>query len=159
MNAIGSILHSYYNGLENIFSLIGKHIDNATFSSQKWHKELLNSMFSETERRKPVLDENIHEQLLDYMSFRHSYGYELDWERLKPLFFSITGNWANALSSTISGKEAIGDRMGKACDRAVNSTIDTAGNAWDYTIDKLSDGIVWTYNNASSLSNSSDDED
>ena len=97
LNAIGSILHSYYNGLENIFTLVGKHIDNAYFSSQKWHKELLNSMFAETERRKPVLDENIHEQLLDYMSFRHvfrhSYGYELDWERLRPLFFGIIENW------------------------------------------------------------------
>ena len=97
LNAIGSILHSYYNGLENIFTLVGKHIDNVYFSSQKWHKELLNSMFAETERRKPVLDENIHEQLLDYMSFRHvfrhSYGYELDWERLRPLFFGIIENW------------------------------------------------------------------
>ena len=78
LSAVGATLHSYYNGLENIFVFIGKRIDNATFSSQRWHKDLLDSMFTETDKRKALLDESIHEQLLDYMSFRHvfrhSYG-------------------------------------------------------------------------------------
>ena len=97
LNAVGSTLHSYYNGLENIFTLIGKQIDRATFSSQRWHKELLDSMFSATEKRKSVLEENLHEPLLDYMSFRHvfrhSYSYALEWERMNPLFFGMTENW------------------------------------------------------------------
>ena len=98
LNAIGSILHSYYNGVENMLTLIGKRIDGRTFSSQRWHKELLDSMFVKTDKRNAVLDESIHNQLADYMSFRHvfrhSYGYELDWERLEPLFNGMSENWS-----------------------------------------------------------------
>ncbi|MBR7080674.1 MAG: hypothetical protein IKI40_09170 [Treponema sp.] len=105
LSAAGATLHSYYNGLENIFILIGKHVDNMTFSSQRWHKELLDSMFSKTTNREPILEESIHEQLLDYMSFRHvfrhSYGYALDWNRLKPLFSALNENWKNVKSDII----------------------------------------------------------
>ena len=104
ISAVGATLHSYYNGLENIFVLIGKNIDNKTFSNQRWHKELLDSMFVATDKRKAVLEENIHEQLLDYMSFRHvfrhSYGHSLDWERLNPLFSEVYQNW-NSVKSNI----------------------------------------------------------
>ena len=97
ISAVGSTLHSYYNGLENIFVLIAKQIDNASLSSQRWHKEILDSMFIQTSARNAVLNESLHESLLDYLSFRHvfrhSYGYALDWERLSPLFFSVFENW------------------------------------------------------------------
>ena len=97
LSAVGSTLHSYYNGLENIFVLIAKQIDNASFTSQRWHKEILDSMFVQNSARKAVLNEDVHESLLDYLSFRHvfrhSYGYALDWERLSPLFFGVNENW------------------------------------------------------------------
>ena len=106
LSAVGATLHSYYNGLENIFSLIGKHIDNMTFSTSRWHKELLDSMFIATDKREPVLDESLHEQLLDYMSFRHvfrhSYGFSLDWERLKPLFSTVNENWKLVKSNILN---------------------------------------------------------
>ena len=99
ISAAGATLHAFYNGLENIFILIGKQIDNAIFTSQRWHKELLDSMFSDTDRRSAVLDNSLHDKLLDYMSFRHvfrhSYGYALDWERLNPLFSQMNEVWKN----------------------------------------------------------------
>ena len=105
LSAVGATLHSYYNGLENIFVLIGKNIDNASFSTSRWHKELLDSMFVKTDKRESVLDESIHEQLLDYMSFRHvfrhSYGYALDWNRLKPLFSAVDENWKSVKSNIL----------------------------------------------------------
>ena len=97
LNAAGSTLHSYYNGLENIFLLVSKNIDKKALSSQKWHRELLDSMFCENEARNAVLDKNLYNQLFDYMSFRHvfrhSYSYALDWKRLQPLFSSMYENW------------------------------------------------------------------
>ena len=99
ISAAGATLHAFYNGLENIFILIGKQIDNATFTSQRWHKELLDSMFSDTDRRSAILDNSLHDKLFDYMSFRHvfrhSYGYALDWERLNPLFSQMNEVWKN----------------------------------------------------------------
>ena len=78
LNAIGSILHSFYNGLENIFKLIHKAADGKPLTSTTWHSELLYSMFEETKSRKAVLQKELTEPLKDYLGFRHvfrhSYG-------------------------------------------------------------------------------------
>ena len=41
ITAIGGILHSFYNGLENIFVLIGKTLDFDFKSSPQWGTEIL----------------------------------------------------------------------------------------------------------------------
>ena len=97
LNATGSILHSFYNGLESIFKLIHKTYDGAPLSSFMWHSELFLSMFEKTEKRNPVLSKELEDSLKEYLGFRHvfrhSYGYELDWERLHPLFSGMSGIW------------------------------------------------------------------
>lgn len=78
ISAVGSTLHSFYNGLENIFLLIQKEIDKTNAKSERWHSELLSSMFKENQNRPAVLDESLQERLSEYMGFRHffrhSYG-------------------------------------------------------------------------------------
>ena len=97
LNAAGAILHSYYNGLENIFLLIRKNIDKTVLSSERWHSELLKSMFTATETRRPLFEKKLYDQLIDYMGFRHffrhSYGYHLRWDLIKPLLMNIKENW------------------------------------------------------------------
>ena len=97
INAIGSILHSYYNGLENIFKLIHKHFDGTPLTSSMWHSELFHSMFVATEKRTALLTDELLAPLKGYLGFRHifrhSYGEELDWERLSKLFFGMNENW------------------------------------------------------------------
>lgn len=97
LNAAGSILHSFYNGLESIFKLIHKASDGIPLTSTMWHSELFHSMFIQTEKRKAVLSQDLEEPLKEYLGFRHvfrhSYGYELDWERLSPLFSGMTEIW------------------------------------------------------------------
>jgi len=62
-----------------------------------WHSELFHSMFTETEKRKSVLSQDLEEPLKEYLGFRHvfrhSYGYELDWERLNSLFSGMPEIW------------------------------------------------------------------
>ncbi len=97
LNAAGSILHSFYNGLESIFKLIHKATDNTPLTSTMWHSELFHSMFKESEKRNTVLSQDLEEPLKEYLGFRHvfrhSYGYELDWERLNPLFSGMPEIW------------------------------------------------------------------
>ena len=97
LNAIGSILHSFYNGLESVFKLIHKATDNSPLASDIWHSQLFYSMFDNTEKRKAVLSKELSEPLKDYLGFRHvfrhSYSYELDWERLNPLFSEMKDTW------------------------------------------------------------------
>lgn len=97
LNAIGSILHSFYNGMESIFKLINKAFDNKALTNTMWHSELFHSMFEKTTNRNPVLPKELSNSLKEYLGFRHvfrhSYGYELDWERLNPLFSGMSDSW------------------------------------------------------------------
>lgn len=99
LSAVGSTMHSFYNGLENIFLLIQKNIDKISSSSERWHSELLKSMFKENKNRKAVLDESLHEKLSEYMGFRHffrhAYGYHLRWDLAKPLFENMNEVWTS----------------------------------------------------------------
>lgn len=95
--AIGSIIQSFYNGIENILLLIAKNVDNSVPNQGKWHSELLAAMCIKTENRTPVLSESLKAVLLDYMNFRHffrhSYGYSIKWDKVSHLFLGLEENW------------------------------------------------------------------
>ncbi len=85
--AIGYILHSFYNGCENIFRSIARFFENDV-EPQTWHRNLLKRMKYEVEGFRPrVIDDSLFQLLDDFRSFRHkfrhSYSYELDWEKEK----------------------------------------------------------------------------
>ena len=95
--AVGSIIQSFYNGIENILLLIAKNIDNSVPNQGKWHSELLSLMSVKTENRNSVFSENLKTILLDYMNFRHffrhSYGYSIKWNKVSHLFLGLEENW------------------------------------------------------------------
>jgi hypothetical protein len=55
LNALAMFLHSFYNGLENIFTLIAKKFDERMPSSERWHIELLEQMAKVTEKREKIV--------------------------------------------------------------------------------------------------------
>ena len=102
--AIGSIIQSYYNGIENILLLISKSIDGTVPNQGKWHSELLSSLCLSNEKRPAVFSENLKTILFDYMNFRHffhSYGYSIQWDKAKHLFLGIEDNW-NSVKSELN---------------------------------------------------------
>lgn len=44
LTVLASVLHSFYNGLENIFLCIAKRIDHNVSGGDRWHRDLLNQM-------------------------------------------------------------------------------------------------------------------
>ena len=94
---ISMILHSFYNGIENILILIVKNKDSNMPNGTKWHKELLDKAFENTENRTKIFREQLKEKLNEYLKFRHfvrhSYGSQLKWEDMKILFFNINIIW------------------------------------------------------------------
>ena len=89
ITAIASVLHSFYNGLENIFEIIAKRIDNGIIQGEQWHKRLLSEMVSKNDKRSAVITNDLKDKLIEYMGFRHffrhSYSFFLDWDELKKL--------------------------------------------------------------------------
>ena len=101
--ALGSVLHSFYNGLENIFSVIAKEVDETLPQGFSWHKELLIQISNKTLTRNAVLPEATREKLVNYLAFRHfyrhSYSFFLDWNELKPLICDLNSVWKEVRES------------------------------------------------------------
>lgn len=90
VRAAGSILHDFYCGIEKIFERIAVVGDRNLPHGEDWHKDLLFQMaksFEET--RGKVISEDLLQPLKEYLRFRHLfrhiYGFELKWNRIKPL--------------------------------------------------------------------------
>jgi hypothetical protein len=96
VTACASVLHSFYNGLENIFLSIVKRIDRNVPTGDRWHRDLLYQMGKETPERKQVLTNKTIDQLVDYMGFRHfyrhSYSFSLEWDELEIFLNSLEMN-------------------------------------------------------------------
>ncbi len=97
LSACANLLHSFYSGLENIFSLISKQMDHDVPNGMNWHRDLLIKMTVSTSSRKAVIDRNLYTQLLDYLSFRHffrhSYTHNYDWIKMEALFHDLHDTW------------------------------------------------------------------
>jgi hypothetical protein len=96
-SAAGSFLQSFYNGIESIVLLIFKTIDEKIPNDLQWHKKVFENTFETSEKRTIIFGKENKEKLAEYLSFRHyfrhSYGYEIDWKRLKPLINGVEELW------------------------------------------------------------------
>lgn len=99
MTILGSVLHSFYNGLENIFEIIAKNIDKNIPTGNKSHKELLYQMASKNSERNEVIDEKLYYDLIEYATFRHfyrhTYSFQLKWSKMEPLIENINAVWSS----------------------------------------------------------------
>jgi hypothetical protein len=97
MSAAALILHSFYNGIENILVLIFKYYDEQLPKSNKWHMELLDKAFISEENRKQIFNNEIQKNLEEYLKFRHfirhAYGFQLEWERMEELIKEMENFW------------------------------------------------------------------
>lgn len=95
--ALGSILHSFYNGLENIFLAVAKRIDRQVPADTQWHKDLLTQISRATDNRTAVISEELAQKLAKYMGFRHfyrhTYAFFLDWNEVEKLTTPLPEIW------------------------------------------------------------------
>ena len=61
--ALASVLHSFYTGVESIFTCIVRRVDNTSPSGGQWHRELLAQAAAPTERRPSVISSETRERL------------------------------------------------------------------------------------------------
>ena len=96
-SAAGSFLQSFYNGIESIILIIFKTTKENIPNDFNWHKKLFEKAFELNEGRTAIFKEGYKEQFTEYLSFRHyfrhSYGYEIEWGRLKPLINGVELLW------------------------------------------------------------------
>jgi hypothetical protein len=109
--ALGTVLQSFYNGVEGIFLLIVKQIDKQTPNNSTWHQVLLNQVLESTSERDSVITLETASMLAPYMKFRHffrhAYSFMLDWERLEPLIVELQTTWDATKVELISFCDAL----------------------------------------------------
>jgi len=93
-SAAGSFLQSFYNGIEDIISMFLKRRGEKLPNDDHWHKVLLNKALSNEYN---IIKEEKRKYLEDYMGFRHffrhTYGYDIDTEKLKILINNANKTW------------------------------------------------------------------
>ncbi len=91
--ASASVIHSFYNGVENIFKLIAKNVDDSLPIGSNWHKKVLTQMNDQTESRGKVISDELLDDILRYLAFRHfyrhSYSFVLDWKEMEGLIVDL----------------------------------------------------------------------
>lgn len=91
--ALAGLLHSFYNGIENILKRIAVHSGEPSPRSLAWHSELLESMAAAGPGRPAVLGSELLDRLRSCLGFRHmyrhSYTCQLRWEKMQPLVAEI----------------------------------------------------------------------
>ena len=89
LSALGAMLHSFYNGIENIFKRIAAECYDQSPQGQAWHRELLDLMAQPGRTGRAAISQPQLERLDAYLDFRHffrhSYVFHLRWDRMKSL--------------------------------------------------------------------------
>lgn len=98
ITALGSVLHSFYNGVECIFLIVAKHVDGDEPQGPQWHRDVKARMTEVNLGRPAVISNELSDTLDAYMAFRHfyrhSYSFYLDWAELQKLVAPLPDVWA-----------------------------------------------------------------
>lgn len=98
LRGIGSILHDFYTGMEQLLEHIASELDGELPIGAYWHTQLLGRMTSEIESVRPaVLSPDLADALRPYLRFRHLfrniYGTQLRWELCRGLATEMEDVW------------------------------------------------------------------
>lgn len=90
LRGIAGNLADVYQGAEKAFQRIVRTTGESMPSGSEWHRELLDQMGREAPHMRPAVIRAETRTLLDPFKnfrhlYRHSYGFEFDWHRMKPL--------------------------------------------------------------------------
>jgi len=96
-SAAALTFHSFYNGIENILLIIAKSYNADLPKGNDWHTQLFNNSFVGDEYHGKIFDMELKPKLKEYLTFRHflrhTYGFLLDPDKLKPLLWNIDEVW------------------------------------------------------------------
>jgi hypothetical protein len=91
-SALAALLHAFYNGVENTLKLVAARRGGVP-SSADWHAALLRRAAMPVGPAPALVSPDLAETLEEYMHFRHffrhSYVFDLNWEKMRPLIEAL----------------------------------------------------------------------
>lgn len=111
MTALASVLHSFYNGVENIFLVVAKEVDREALIGADWHRNLLVRMTQVMPHRSQVISSETADILSGYLAFRHfyrhSYAFFLEWSKMRDLVIALRDVWAQTRQELLAFLETL----------------------------------------------------
>jgi uncharacterized protein YutE (UPF0331/DUF86 family) len=103
INSIALNLHGVYTGIERIFEVIAKKIDQRFPRGDKWHRDLLEQMSVDIPNvRKAVITEETRLILDELRRFRHlvrsAYSFQLDEEKVLIIAHQIVNSYQTIIN-------------------------------------------------------------
>ena len=93
LSALAATLHSFYTGIGNFFKRVSVELDGEALRGDNWHRDLLQRMKTPLPPRPALLPETLHDELLEYLRFRHvfrnAYSFDLDWRKMSHLVLKL----------------------------------------------------------------------
>ena len=107
IDSVALNLHGFYSGLERLFELVAKHLDQVVPAGEAWHRDLLQRMVMDIEKVRPaVIDSNIALELDEFRRFRHLvrnvYSLNLIPERMSRPMTLLHGLWKTLRSESLA---------------------------------------------------------
>ena len=86
---VAALVHSFYNGVENIVKQVLQSRGIALPAGDSWHKELI-ELAAESEVISGETSYSIREYLAFRHFFTHAYAFDIDPQRMEPLVANLT---------------------------------------------------------------------
>jgi len=98
LDSVALNLHGFYSGLERLFELVARHVDQAVPAGETWHRDLLEQVAHDrTNVRPAVIGQETARTLDEFRRFRHLvrnvYTINLVPEKMDGLLSVLPGLW------------------------------------------------------------------
>lgn len=99
LDSVALNLHGFYSGLERLFELIARHVDQHLPKGEMWHRDLLQKMAKEIPNVRPAVISREEASSLDELRrFRHLvrnvYTFNLVPDKMRTLISDLPGLWS-----------------------------------------------------------------
>jgi hypothetical protein len=114
LDSVALNLHGFYSGLERLFELIAKHVDQSPPTGDMWHRDLLRQISQEVANVRPAVIGSDKVSSLDGLRrFRHLvrnvYTFNLVSERIKPLISDLPMLWSQVQAELLAFADFLSD--------------------------------------------------
>lgn len=99
LDSVALNLHAFYSGIERLFELVARDIDQSVPDGEMWHRDLIKQMAEEIAGVRPAIVNPERVSSLDSLRrFRHLvrniYSFNLIPERVEPLICDLSELWS-----------------------------------------------------------------
>jgi len=114
LDSVALNLHGFYSGLERLFELIARRVDQNLPAGEMWHRDLINQMAQEIKQVRPaVIGPERVSSLDELRRFRHLvrnvYTFNLVPNKIEPLITALPTLWPHVKAELLAFADFLSD--------------------------------------------------